>query len=189
MLQNVPGRVIYTPATPQSIYDAVRSALTGDDPVVIADHVLLGEVTGPLDEDGPVPIDPVETLRAGADGLVVATSLMSQRALDAADQLARQGGPSLSVVNITTIAPSPWRDVAALVAAHPFCVFVDESRGPGSPASYLLARAAEAVPGARLRLLCTADAPSPFSTELLDEVVPTVEQIENTLAAAAEEFN
>jgi len=185
MLQNVAGLTIYTPATPQSVYDVYRTALTGDDPAVIADHVLLGETSGPLDEGQPVPVQPIEVLREGADGIVVATSLMSLRAREAAERLHAADGPSVSVVNVTRITPSPWREVAALVGAHDFAVFVDESRGPGSPATYLLARVAEAVPRARLQLVCTADAPSPFSTALLDEVVPTVERIEQSLRAAA----
>jgi pyruvate/2-oxoglutarate/acetoin dehydrogenase E1 component len=185
MLQNVAGLTIYMPATPQSIHDVVRTALTAEDPVVIVDHVLLGETEGPLDEGRPVPIAPIETLRDGQDGLVVATSLMSRRSFEAAERLAAGGGPSVGVVNVARISPSPWREVAELAAAHPFTVFVDESRGPGSPASYLLARAAEANGPARLQLLCTDDVPSPFSTELLDEIVPTVDRIEAAIRAAA----
>jgi pyruvate dehydrogenase E1 component beta subunit len=185
MLQNVAGLTIYLPATPQSIYDVYRTALTGDDPAVVVDHVLLGETSGPLDEGQPVPVQPIEVLREGDDGLIVATSLMSLRAREAAERLSAAGGPSVSVVNVTRITPSPWRELAALVDGRDFAVFVDESRGPGSPGSYLLARVAETVPGARLRLVCCADAPSPFSTALLDEVVPTVERIEESLRAAA----
>jgi pyruvate/2-oxoglutarate/acetoin dehydrogenase E1 component len=185
MLQNVPGLTILTPATPQSIYDAERTALTGDDPTVVVDHVLLGEVEGPLEEDRPVPLHPVEVMRQGEDGLVVATSLMSRRAAAAADRLAAGDGPDIRVVNVTRITPSPWPEIAELAAAHPFTLFIDESRGPGSPASYLLARTAEANGPARLHLLCTDDVPSPFSTELLDEIVPTVDRIEAAILDAS----
>jgi hypothetical protein len=68
---------------------------------------------------------------------------------------------------------------------HPFTLFVDESRGPGSPASYLLARTAETNGSAHLHLLCTEHVPSPFSTELLDEIVPTVDRIEAAIRRAA----
>lgn len=185
MLQNVAGLTIYMPATPQSVYDAERAALTGDDPTVVVDHVLLGEVEGPLDEERPAALHPVEVMRQGEDGLVVAMSLMSRRAVEAADRLAAAGGPSVRVVNVARIAPSPWPEIAELAAAHPFTLFLDESRGPGSPASYLLARTAEANGPARLHLLCTEDVPSPFSTELLDEIVPTVDRIANAIRAAA----
>jgi hypothetical protein len=40
-----------------------------------------------------------------------------------------------------------------------------------------MARVFEALPGHRVRLVCSADAPSPFSAEMLDEVVPTVDRI------------
>jgi pyruvate dehydrogenase E1 component beta subunit len=184
MLQNVAGLTIYMPATSQSVYDVERSALTGDDPAVVVDHVLLGEVEGPLDEESAVPLRALEVMREGEDGLVVAMSLMSQRAVAAADRLAVEGGPDVRVVNVARIAPSPWVEVAELAAAQSFTLFVDESRGPGSPASYLLARTAEANGPERLSLLCTEDVPSPFSTELLDEIVPTVERIVEAIRAA-----
>ena len=36
----------------------------------------------------------------------------------------------------------------------------------------MLARALEAAPGTRARLLCTLDAPAPFAPALVDEIVP-----------------
>ena len=47
------------------------------------------------------------------------------------------------------------------------------------------ARTAEANGPERLHLLCTEDVPTPFSTELLDEIVPTVKRIEDAIRAAA----
>lgn len=185
MLQNVAGLVIYMPATPQSIYDAERAALTGDDPTVVADHVLLGEVEGELDEERPAALGPLEVMRQGGDGLVVSMSMLSRRAVAAAERVAAGGGPSVRVVNVARITPSPWAEIAELAAAHPFTLFVDESRGPGSPASYLMARTAEANGPVHVHLLCTEHVPSPFSTDLLDEIVPTVERIEDAIRAAA----
>jgi pyruvate dehydrogenase E1 component beta subunit len=185
MLQGIPGLRLYTPATPQSIYDVVVAALTGDDPVVIADHVLLGETEGPLDEAASTQTGPLELLRSGDDGLIVGSSLMSQRSLEAADSLADGESLSLTVANLVTLSPSPWAEVAELAERHPFTVFVDEARGPGSPASYVMSRVAEQLPGERLRLLCASETFYPFAPALLDEVVPTVGRIRDTVLAFA----
>jgi pyruvate/2-oxoglutarate/acetoin dehydrogenase E1 component len=175
MLQNVPGLRLYAPGTPADVDAAFHAALNGSDPVVIVDHPLLSEARG------TVPVEPsatagCELVRTGADVLLIAYSLMTQRALAAAEALEREG-VSAAVLNLPVLAPSPIQGVLDAAAEHRAIVFIDESRAAGSPASLLMARVFEAFPGHRTRLVCSADAPSPFSAELLDQVVPTVQRI------------
>lgn len=175
MLQNIPGLRLYAPGTPADIDSAFHAALTGSDPVVIVDHPLLAQARGLVPAD-PGAVAGAQLLREGEDVLLIAYSLMTQRALAAAEALEREG-VSASVLNLRTLAPAPTQDVLAAASEHRALVFIDESRAAGSPASLLMARTFEALPGRRARLVCSADAPSPFSAELLDEVVPTVERI------------
>jgi pyruvate dehydrogenase E1 component beta subunit len=176
MLQNVAGLHVYTPATPADVDGLLHAAFHGDDPVFIADHVLLAHVTGPVPERPDDRLGRADLLREGDDVLMVAYSLMTQRSLAAADVLADHGIRA-SVLNLRTIVPLPLDDVRRAVAGHPATVFVDEAHGPGSPAAHLMARVTEAAPGTRARLMCTRDAPSPCAPTLLDEVVPTVDRI------------
>jgi len=179
MLHNQPGLVVYAPATPQAMYDCVCAALTGDDPTVIIDHVLLGEVNGPLVEAEQPAVSAIEVLRDGDDGLIVSSSLLTQRAVQAAERLAADGA-KLSVANVNRLAPSPVDELIALAREQPFVLFVDESRAPGSTSTHLMARAAETLGGTvALRLLASGDAPFPFSPALLDELVPTVDAIDH----------
>lgn len=176
MLQNVPGLKIYAPGTPADIDSALHAALTGEDPALIADHVLLADARGSVPEKPDPNVERATMPREGSDVLIVAYSVMTQRALAAAAMLAREG-ISASVLNLRTIAPAPVADVLGAAENHPCVLFVDESRGPGSPASYLMARVFERLPDRRARLVCSAQAPAPFAPELLDKVVPTVERI------------
>jgi pyruvate dehydrogenase E1 component beta subunit len=176
MLQNVAGLHIFAPATPADVDGLLHAAFHGDDPVLFVDHLLLAHTTGPVPGDPDDRIGSADLLREGDDVLLVAASLMTQRSLAAADVLAGYGIRA-SVLNVRTIVPLPLGDVIATARTHPAVVFVDESHGPGSTASYLCARVAENVRRARLRVVCTGDAPSPSSDILLDQVVPTVDRI------------
>jgi pyruvate/2-oxoglutarate/acetoin dehydrogenase E1 component len=175
MLQNVPGLRLYAPGTPADVDGAFHSALTGSDPVVIVDHPLLAEARGMVPADPPSMGGP-QLLREGEDVLLIAYSLMAQRALMAAEALEREG-VSAAVLNLRTLSPAPTQGVLETAREHRALVFIDESRAAGSPASLLMAQVFEVFPGHRARLICSADAPSPFSAELLDHVVPTVERI------------
>jgi pyruvate/2-oxoglutarate/acetoin dehydrogenase E1 component len=181
MLQNVPGLRIYQPGTPAEIDAVFAAALNAEDPTLIFDHVLLIDSVGDVD---PVPANPDTPyfVRHGSDVLIVASGLMVQRALQAAAVL-ETDGVSVAVLSNPLISPAP--DEAVLAAAQRFerVMFVDESRGPASPASYLMARMLEAGCTARVRLVCTGFAPSPFALALLDSLVPTIERIATSARA------
>ncbi len=175
MLQNVPGLRVLVPGTPADIDAALHTALTGADPTVIFDHVLLAETRGPV-PDEPTGPPTAELVREGPDALVVTSGVMTPRALDAAAELASVG-LEVSVLNVPVVAPAPVHDVLQMAERHAAVVFADEARGPGSPASWLMAALLERGSGARAALVCSAPAPAPFALGLLDEVVPTAARI------------
>jgi pyruvate/2-oxoglutarate/acetoin dehydrogenase E1 component len=182
MLQNVPGLRVFAPGTPADVDGLVHAAFHGDDPVVMVDHLLLAPATGVVAERPDDALERADLLREGDDVVVVAYSVMTQRALAAADLL-ETAGIRASVLNLRTLVPLPVDDVLRAVDGHPAAVFVDEAHGPGSTASYLMARVLEAQPRARCRLVCMLDAPAPFAEDLLDVVVPTTERIAADVAA------
>jgi pyruvate dehydrogenase E1 component beta subunit len=176
MLQNVPGLSIFAPATPADVDGLIHAAFHADDPVLFIDHLLLAEATGPVPDRPDDRIGRADLLREGDDVLIVAYSVMVQHALSAAGVLAEHGIET-SVLNLRTLAPLPLDDVRSAAADHRCVVFVDEAHGPGSTASYVMARVLEDAPATTARLVCALDAPSPFADELLDEVIPTVNRI------------
>jgi pyruvate dehydrogenase E1 component beta subunit len=174
MLKNVPGLRVLAPGTPADVDAAFHAALTGEDPTVIVDHVLLAGAEGPVDP-APGSLAPA-LVREGEDALIVSYSLMLQRGLAAAAALEREG-VRVAVLDVPCLHPLPVDEVLDVVARHARVVFADESRGPGSPASYMMARALEDGLRCRAALVCSAEAPAPFAPHLLDEVVPTEERI------------
>jgi 2-oxoisovalerate dehydrogenase E1 component len=174
MLQNVPGLRVYSPGTPAEIDAVLHAALAGGGPCVIADHVLLAPAAGPVPaRPGAVAIN---RLRAGDDCLIVAYSLMVQRALAAAEALAREGH-EVGVLSVPCLNPLDVESLREATAGAPAVLFLDESRAPGSPASHMLARVVEAGFRGAVALECSRDAPAPYASHLLDEIVPTETRI------------
>jgi pyruvate/2-oxoglutarate/acetoin dehydrogenase E1 component len=182
MLQNVPGLRVLVPGTPADIDTALHAALTGPDPTVIFDHVLLADTRGPVPES-PATVPAAVLLREGGDVLVVASGVMTPRALEAATELGSEG-IEVAVLNVPMVAPAPLDHVLDVAGSYRMVAFADESRGPGSPASYLMAAVLEQRRDVRATLVCSAEAPAPFALHLLDEIVPTTSRI----AAAVREL-
>src|SRR2546430_4204434 len=113
MLQNVPGLRVLAPGTPADVDAAFHMALTGADPTVIVDHVLLAQCEGPVD---PTPAGLVPTLvRDGYDALIVSYSVMLQRGLAAAAALEAEG-IGVAVLDVPCLHPLPVEEVLDTVA-------------------------------------------------------------------------
>ena len=184
MLQGLPGLRVLAPGTPADIDAALHLAFTGHDPVVIFDHVLLADARGPVPADPPA--EPLPTLvRPGADALLIASSIMTQRALAAARELEGEGF-AVAVLDLPVVSPPPVEEVLEAAAEHRVVAFVEESRAPGSPAAFLRASLLECRRELRSVLIAAAEAPTPFALDLLDEVVPTVGCIARQVRALIE---
>lgn len=175
MLQNIPGLRVLAPGTPAEIDAALHISMTGDDPTVIVDHLQL------VDATGRVPAEParslsVELLRPGSDVLFVTYSLMVQRSLAAAEQLAAEG-VSAGVLSVPCLNPLPAGPLLAALAQAEHVVFVDEACASGSPAATMMALAMDAGVPIRASLVTAAPSPAPHALHLLDAVIPTVERI------------
>jgi pyruvate/2-oxoglutarate/acetoin dehydrogenase E1 component len=175
MFQNVPGLRVIAPGTPASVDGALHAALTGEDPTILIDHILLAPFDGELGEAPAAVTDPA-LVRDGGDAMLVSYSLMLQHCLAAA-QLLAEDGLEVAVLEVATLAPLAVEELINATAGHERLVFVDESRAAGSPASHMLAQVAQARPQTHTRLVCTLDAPAPFATHLLDEILPTPARI------------
>ena len=128
LFANVPGLEIYAPATPYDAKGLMTTAIRSDNPVVFLEHNLL--YLGP---EAPVPEDPyalpagkARIVRAGADCTVIATLAMVERAVQAADRLARDG-IAVEVIDPRTLKPFDFETVAASVRKTNRAVVVHEA--------------------------------------------------------------
>ncbi|MEM1385986.1 MAG: alpha-ketoacid dehydrogenase subunit beta [Pseudomonadota bacterium] len=177
-LGHVPGLKVVQPATPADAKGLLLAALDDPDPVMIFEHKLLYKQKGPVPEGRyTTPIGVAEIRRAGTQLTIVATSMMVQKALDAADTLAGEGF-DVEVIDLRSIRPIDRDTVLSSVrkTGRLLCVYEGvKTLGIGAEISAMVAESdAFDFLDAPIVRLGGADCPIPYNPELEKAAVPQV---------------
>lgn len=188
---HMPGLVVVMPSNPADTKGILKSALRGDDPVIFLMHKKLtgsrGTVGGP---DDLVPIGKAAIVRVGSDVTILASGIMVQKALAAADTLAADGVEA-EVIDLRTIFPLDTEAILESARKTGRVVVVTEEAPYASVASEIAALVQEEIfeyldaPVARVT---AAHAPIPHSPELIDALVPHVDTIVRTVRDSLERW-
>ena len=185
----LPGLKVATAATPASAYGVLRAAIQDDNPVLFFEHKALygrkGQVT--LGANGILPVGEAGILREGSDVTVVATLLMADRALTAAEALVQEG-ISAEVVELRWLRPIDWDTLVQSVSKTGRLLVVEEQVHPGgwgaTVISELTMRGVAMAPPHALSLpddLIIASSPT-----LEDAIIPSVEAIAARIRSVVE---
>ncbi len=180
-LGHVPGLKVIQPATPHDAKGMLLAAVADPDPVMIFEHKLLYKMKGHVPEGHyTVPIGKAEIRREGRDLTIVATSIMVQKALDAAAVLEGEG-IDIEVVDLRTIRPIDRQTVIDSVkkTSRLLCVYeAVKTLGIGAEVSALVAES-EAFDylDAPIVRLGGAETPIPYNPDLEKATVPQVPDI------------
>ncbi|MGX5804380.1 alpha-ketoacid dehydrogenase subunit beta [Bradyrhizobium sp. Arg314] len=184
-LGHVPGLKVIQPATPHDAKGMLLAAVADPDPVMIFEHKLLYKMKGHVPEGHyTVPIGKAEIRREGRDLTIVATSIMVQKALDAAATLEGEG-IDIEVVDLRTIRPLDRQSVIDSVkkTSRLLCVYeAVKTLGIGAEVSALVAEseAFDYLDSPIVRL-GGAETPIPYNPVLEKATVP---QVPDIIAAA-----
>jgi len=188
---HVPGLKIVTPATPYDAKGLFKAALQDDNPVLFCVHKhLYGSKGRPLERsslsrgyvpegDYVIPLGVADIKRPGTDVTVVANSLMLHRALNAAEDLAKQG-ISVEVIDPRCLVPMDMNTIIESVQKTSRLVIVEETNERGGWGAQVAADVAGRAIGyldAPIRRVATPDVPIPFSPVLETAVIPSEERI------------
>jgi len=180
MLWNTPGLEIVLPASPHDVKGLLKAAVDSEDPTIFVDHAKLFELRGEVPEDGyAIRLGKAEVRRSGRDATVVATSLMVQRALEAAVTLAGEG-IEIEVVDLRTLVPLDRETLLASVARTGRLVVADEghlSCGVSAEVAALAAGEGFMHLKAPVGRVATPDVPIPFSPPLERHIEPSAGKI------------
>ena len=172
---HIPGLRIVAPATLDDARGMLATALDDPDPVLIFEHQTLYNMEGELAEDaGPVDIDRAAVRRAGTDVSVITYGATLHKALQAADELAREG-IKVEVLDLRTLRPLDMAAIEASVRKTRRVVIVDEGWRSGSLSAEIAARIAESLfyeLDGPVRRVCSAEVPIPYPKHLEDAAVP-----------------
>lgn len=137
---NIPGLKLVVPGTPADAYGLLRAAIDDPDPVLFFEHKALfntkAELTAPLTS---VPLGKAEIVRPGRDITVVATQLMRQRALPAAETLAADG-IEVELIDPRTLIPLDFATIADSVQATGRLLVAQEGPPSGGWGATLISR-------------------------------------------------
>ena len=104
-MAHIPGLKVVLPATAYDVKGLLKTAIRDDAPTVFIEHKLLYNTKGEVpEEEYLIPFGEARVRREGTDVTIVAISRMVLKALDAAEQLAREG-ISVEVIDPRTIVP------------------------------------------------------------------------------------
>jgi pyruvate/2-oxoglutarate/acetoin dehydrogenase E1 component len=176
---HLPGLRVVTASSPGSAYSLLRAAIADPNPVLYYEHKGLYGRKGPVVRGDVADLGKAETLRSGSDVTIVATLLMVERALSAAEQLAADGIEA-EVIDLRWLRPLDLPTVRASVEKTGRLVVVEEqvhAAGWGATivSELTIGGIHWASPPQRISL--PDDIPIPYTPPLEDEVLPSVDQI------------
>lgn len=178
---NQAGLVVVAASTPYDAKGLLKSAIRDDNPVIFLEHKALYGLKGEVpDEEYTLALGEAVIEREGDDVTVVATQQMYHRAVEAAESLA--GEIDVEIVNPRTFAPLDEETILESVRKTGRVVVVDETAmryGAQTHISGLVTEEAFWNLDAPPVTLGVDDVPIPFSPELEDEVLPSVDEITN----------
>jgi acetoin:2,6-dichlorophenolindophenol oxidoreductase subunit beta len=184
---HAPGLKVVAPSTPYDAKGLLVAAIRDNNPVVFMEHKLLYRVKGPVPEEPYcIPLQQAEVKREGKHLTLIAISIMVQRALEAAEILAKEG-IEVEVVDPRTLKPLDTETIIRSVSKTGKVLIVHEAPVTGGFGGELAAVIACGDAFDRLdapiRRLAGRDIPIPYNRILERAAVP---QVEDIVAAARE---
>jgi len=179
---HTPGLKIVYPATAADAKGLLKAAIRDDDPVLFFEHkYLYRRIKEELPSgDHVVPIGKARVARAGRDLSIVTYAATVWKALDAAEQLERQDGLSVEVVDLRSLLPMDDDAIMTTVRKTNRVLLVHEDTRTGGVAGEIAARINEQAfewLDAPIWRVTAADVPLPYSPPLEDYVLPQTSDI------------
>jgi 2-oxoisovalerate dehydrogenase E1 component beta subunit len=175
---HTPGLKIVAPATARDAKGLIKSAVRDDDPVLFLEHKYLYRRIKedlPEGEELLTPIGQARVARAGTQLTIITYSAMVWKALEAAEQLEREDGLSVEVIDLRTLVPMDDEAVMTSVRKTNRVLVAHEDTRTGGVGAEIVARINELAfewLDAPVRRVCAHDVPLPFAPTLEDFVLP-----------------
>ena len=176
-----PGLKVVMPSTPADAKGLLKSAIRDDDPVIFIEQERMYGMKGEVsqDPDFTIPLGVGEVKREGTDATIIARSLMVPTALQAAEQLEKEG-ISCEVIDPRTIRPLDINLIVESIKKTNRAVVAEESHPFASVGAEISAEIAEHAfdyLDAPVKRVSAADVPMPYAKNLEQLAIPDVARI------------
>jgi len=180
-MAHIPGLKVIQPSTAYDAKGLLKAAMDDDNPVIFYEHKLLYRTKGHVPEEPyALPIGKADIKRQGSDVTIVATAIMVHKALQAAEELAKDG-ISVEVVDPRTLVPLDIDTIVESVKKTGRVVVVHEAvkRGGfgGEIASLIAESEAFDYLDAPIRRLGGKPVPIPYNPLLEKAAIPQEQDI------------
>lgn len=175
-----PGLKLVMPSTPEDAKGLLKESIRDDGPVIFLEHENLYNTKGEVpSEDYTTPFGKASIKRNGRDLTIVAYSNMVLTALEAAEQLEKEG-ISVEIVDPRTLNPLDIHTILASVKKTNRVIIVEEdwkTGGVGAEiASQIYENALTSLDAPIIRV-AGKDTPMPYAKNLERAAIPQVEDI------------
>ncbi|WP_312071710.1 alpha-ketoacid dehydrogenase subunit beta [Anaerotignum propionicum] len=172
---HTPGLKVVAPSTAADAKGLLKSAVRDDDPVMFMEHKLLYAKKEELPEgEYTIPLGVADVKKEGTDLTIITWSRQVYFALEAAEELAKEG-IHVEVLDLRTLVPLDWDAIVKSVSRTHNVIVLSEEVKRGSYAGEISAQIAEELfdeLDAPVERVCGLNIVSPFSPTLEDENFP-----------------
>ena len=176
----IPGLITVAPSTPADAKGLLKSAIRAGNPVMFIEHKLLYNTKGEVPSgEHVVPIGKADVKRVGRDVTIVSYSRTLLFALEAAEELSKQGIEA-EVIDLRTIEPLDMDTILESIRGTVRLLVVHESHTNCGIGAEIIARVYEQAPDTLItpaRRLGAKHVPIPVAEALEDAVLPQVADI------------
>ena len=178
---HVPGLKVVRPTTPMDAKGLLKSSIRDDNPVIFIESETLYNVKGevPEDPDFLIPLGQAIVRREGTDVTVIAYMGMMYRAMEAAEELEKEG-ISVELVDPRTLRPMDTETIIKSVRKTHRVVVVEAGAGFAGMGSEIAASVTEQAfddLDAPVERVTGANAPMPYARNLEKLKTPSKDRI------------
>ncbi|GAB3042279.1 alpha-ketoacid dehydrogenase subunit beta [Virgibacillus ainsalahensis] len=180
-MAHVPGLKIVQPSDAYDAKGLMNAAIQDDNPVLFYEHKVLYGTKGEVpEEEYSIPLGEADIKKQGSDVTVVATGAMVNKALEAAEELEKEG-ISIEVVDPRTLVPLDEKTIIESVKKTSRALVVYEAVKRGGYGAEIASMIGESDAfdflDAPIRRLGGEATPIPYNPELEKAAVPQVNNI------------
>ncbi|MBM7599467.1 pyruvate dehydrogenase E1 component beta subunit [Virgibacillus halotolerans] len=180
-MAHVPGLIVVQPSNPYDAKGLMKTAIHNNNPVIFFEQKGLYNTKADVpEEEYKIPLGVAEVKKEGTDLTVVATGIMVNRTLEAAEELEKDGN-SIEVIDPRTLVPLDIKTIIESVKKTNRALVVYEAVERGGYGAEIASLIGESEafdfldePVSRLGGIAT---PIPYNPKLEKAAVPQVEDI------------
>lgn len=181
LLMHIPGIKVVAPSTPYDAKGLLLSSIRDPNPVCFLEHKLLYKIKGEVPEgEYVIPLGVADIKRQGTDMTIVASEIMVQKSLSAAEKLEKEG-ISVEIIDPRTLRPLDTDTISKSVRKTGRLLIVHEAVKTAGWAGEVMASISESPAwdylDAPMRRLTGKDVPIPYNRNLEAAAVPQEEDI------------